>query len=198
MLNEYFVRAFVADGSGLSRSRVGGGNVDAPVQGVDDGLTPGTPGRGVFATVLRIDSTPEGRAIRADDEDGDATVYAQHRIYRYSVQWYREGAVAAADRFALWAESDPGILAAQGALRDTPPDNEEPLWPAGTRMGVLLPIEVRRFDDTVKDSWEERALVNLRCRYVDTARYPDRAPDEAEVTIAVGGVTVFDGVVARP
>ena len=186
MLNEFYVRAFVARGSGLATKRVRPGNQNAPWP---DELN---------ATVLRITDRAEGRAIPRDEDDGDTIANHQHRIARYSIQFFGKGAVAAADRFVAWAESDEGILAAQGALRDSVPEGQK-LWPDGTRMGVILPLDpVMRLDGIIDEKWEERTQVNMECRYISAFRHSDRAPERVPMTILQGDVTVLDAIIERP
>ena len=145
-LDERFVRAFVADGSGLARQDVHPAQDQAPAP------------RRLFATVLLIDDAPYGGLIIGSDrKDGDERAYVHHRRALYSVQFFRKGAVAAAHRFSSWAETDGGLLAAEGGTRDVPPRGEDPAWPNGIQVRLDFPIAVRRIDEIVKDGFEERA-----------------------------------------
>ena len=144
-----------------------------------------------------MNNRPDGsRIVRRDYEDGDKVAYEQPRKTAFSVQFFRDGAVAAADRFKLWVESDAGLLAAEGALRDP---GANPRWPQpGTQMWVEVPIEVRRLDDIIKDKWEERALIDLVCHYTDTETHDDRAPETVQLTTSVDDVTLVNRELTKP
>ena len=121
-LNERFVRAFVAEGSGLERSRIIPGNRDAPAP------------KGNFGTVLLTQDNSDGRVFGFDLSEGEERQISQYRTAEYSVQFFtpkiiinRPTATDFAARLCMWAESDAGLLAAEGLLKD-------PMgWPNGTR-----------------------------------------------------------------
>ena len=185
-LDERFVRAFVADGSGLARQDVHPAQDQAPAP------------RRLFATVLLIDDAPYGGLIIGSDrKDGDERAYVHHRRALYSVQFFRKGAVAAAHRFSSWAETDGGLLAAEGGTRDVPPRGEDPAWPNGIQVRLDFPIAVRRIDEIVKDGFEERAGLELAMRYADTFTEPDIGVDSVPLTVATGTRNPVDGTITR-
>ena len=159
-LNEAFVRAFVAVGSGIDTRYV----VPSQVAGAP------IPSVRPFASVLLITDTPMGRVTKRDVDDGDGIWNLQYKMATYSVQFYGAGAAEAASRLCGWIESDAGLLAADGALWSTTGH-----WPDGTAMRIDVPVEWKRLDGIVDDDWEQRALINLPCRYATQWKETDKS-----------------------
>ena len=168
-LNERYVRAFVSRGSGLSPTLVIRAQRNSPV--------PEQP----FATVVLISDLADGEIMAHGVED--AVSQWQYKTATYSVQFFRDGASERAARLCLWSESDDGLLAQEGALRDsrTPPG-----WPNGTRMRLSSRLSWTRIDALHDDDWEERALVEMPCRYVAYYQAADVSPDRVSIN--------FDGI----
>ena len=189
-LNERFVRAFVARGSGLASARVIPANQTVPRPQVVS-ATSSTP----FATVLLVTDTPDSRVIGNDGDRGDLRYQAQYRTAEYSVQFFSAdashahrgasdpGAMDLAARLCLWVESDDGLISAEGGLKD-------PGWPAGTEMRLDHPLSWERMDDIESETYEERALVRMRCRYVAWYAADDRGVERFEATLVEDGTTV--------
>ena len=185
-LDPRFVRAFVADGAGINRHDVHPAQERSPAP------------RALFATVLLIEDEPYGGLIIGSDrKGGDERGYVHHRRALYSVQFFRKGAVAAAHRFSRWAETDAGLLAAEGGIRDAPPEGEDPAWPDGLQVRLDFPIRVRRIDEIVKDGFEERAGFELSIRYADTFTHPDRGVDSVPLIVATGTGSPVEGTITR-
>ena len=164
-LNERYVRAFVSRGSGLPPERVIRAQRNAPVPEV------------LFSTVVLISDVADGEIMAHGLEDSVAQW--QYKTATYSVGFFREGASERAARLCLWAESDDGLLAQEGALRD-------PGWPAGTAMRIPSRLSWTRIDALHDDDWEERAVVEMPCRYLAQYVASDVSPDHASFT--------FDGI----
>ena len=197
-INEAYVRAFVADGAGLPRERVipANQNAMAPELADDTGSTP-------YATVLLRMDQADGRVFGHDGERGDIRYQSQYRQATFSVQFFslsgdhrkQEGHPSASDlaaRLCLWSGSDEGLLAAEGALRDPVAEGNTPAWPNGTNMRLDHPLSWERMDgfdfgqqgrDTSTDSWEERAYVEMTCRYVLQWISSDRGVEDFTVTV---------------
>ena len=162
------IRKWVADGSDIDSENVLPGQQDIPRSD------------GVFASVLLIDDEEQSLPIEVDFP----TLTHHHldvRLVRramYSVQWYREGAVAAADRFQLWANSSLGTMAAQEA-------------------GFALDeIHLRQLNEPISQAWEERAQADVTLDYFQDARYDGDYVEETgdgSVTLeAAGEITTED------
>ena len=160
-LNERYVRAFVARGSGLPPARVIRAQRNAPV--------PALP----FATVVLVSDLADGEIMAHGVED--AVSQWQYKTATYSVQFFREGASEYAARLCLWAESDDGLLAQEGALRN-------PGWPDGTTMRLTERLSWTRIDALHDDDWEERSVVEMSCRYVAQFTATDTSPDTVQIS----------------
>ena len=161
-LNERFVRAFVAEGSGVPRQRVIPANSAGPALRTVDGDGVSQP----FATVLLLHDAPLGHVMGRDLDEGARRFHWVQRRAEYSVQFFSKpsqgsrqvGAVEHAARFCLWAGSSAGIAEANGAN-----------WDDDDRMRLVLPLEYSRVPDEIHDdAWEERALVEMRADYVSS------------------------------
>ena len=161
---ERAVRSYVAAGSGLASTHVVPGNRGGPAQ--DE----------LFATVLlirsRFDGAPASRVTRNGTTQIVTGAAAQDR---YSVQWYRKGAMDAARRFRLWTASS---------------EAQEQMEAAG--LAFVRAGSIRQLDDIVSDAWEERAGLDLDIGYIQTLRQDAQeiaavpiqiAPDGAEIEI---------------
>ena len=137
------VRAYVAEGSGISSSNV--------IPGNDKGPRPGV----VYASLLlRTDRQLGLPIIRYDDTALEPTITYWRRAV-FSLQFYRAGATLKAREFADWSESEVGGL---------PDENAR-----GFR--VERPHEVTRLDTLVADEKiEERAGIELTIKYSYTLR----------------------------
>ncbi len=137
---ERSVRSFVARGSELHTRQV----------------IPANDGRsallGFYATVLMISPSVQGipeshRSLSSVPGEIDVLTTGSIRA-RYSVQWFREGAMDAARRFSIWTSSPEGLEAA-----------------AELGIATLLVSEVRRVDDIITLEFEERASLDLDIGY---------------------------------
>lgn len=156
---ERAIREFVAEGSGLDLDLVRQGNFRGPRP------------KEVYATVLLLDDDPHGQTTidRQDDED-TGTHSLLHVRARYSVQWYRQGAVAAARRFRLWAGSELGLSHAEdGDFR------------------LQFPIRLRRLDSIVPDQLEERVQTDLVVDYTEKTTQLTGWVDEFELDVRRDG-----------
>lgn len=151
------VRRIVADGSGLASSAVIPGNDPHPAP------------QHMYATVLLIASWSDGGAFETPTFDEEGHAHALLVVgSRFSVQWYRQGAVQAAQRFRLWSETQDGAdaMIGRGLLYE--------------RCG-----EVRRIDYVISSNFEERAGLDLTVRHVQRLVI-DRQPTESiEFTVNV-------------
>ena len=123
------IRDFVAAGSGIPIRFVIPGNADIPRP------------KQLYATVLWIDGEPrmvDQTRLRTSLEIEDV----------FSVQWYRDGAQAAARRFIVWAQSDLALLEQQrGGFR------------------VVRPFGLRNLDYVVSNKFEQRVGLDMRVRW---------------------------------
>ena len=110
--------------------------------------------KSAYASVLEV--TDMRRAYPDLRQAADGTVTTTQRRTMYSVQWYRAGALDLAREFAAWAENELGLAEAE-------------------RIGVrvVFPLEVRRLDEIVADSFEERAQLDLSLDWAFTRRLAD-------------------------
>ena len=121
------VRTWIGIGSGIPRRRVIPAN-DGPVP---QGPEP-------FVTVQTISRTPLGVP--------DAVVTIRHQ---FSVQWFREGAEAAADQFFIWSRTPWAKVRAQAL-----------------GFSIVLVGALRDLDEYVAMTVEERAGLELDVGYV--------------------------------
>ena len=135
-------RSFVAIGSNLLTTLVLPGN--------DDGPAP----QDLYATVLLIDDQKMFQSIYSEH---DNILYQRDaRRAFFSVQFYRAGAMDAADRFAAWGESEVALDEAQ--------KRHFTLW-------KLMPI--RRIDRIITSANQERAGIDALVDYwCDTRHDP--------------------------
>ena len=174
-INQAFVRAYVAKGAGLDPRYVIPANQNFPTP--EEAL--------IFSSVCLVTDLPNGRNLPADLDGGDRIANAQYKTASFSIQFYGTGAVDAAARLCLWANSDEALTYAEGALKDRLEDGSIPsdlLWPDGYEMRVDLPLCWDRMDAIDDMGWEERALVNMRCRYYAEFTSDDRGLDRVELT----------------
>lgn len=144
------VRALVAEGSGISSTAVIPGNDPYPAP------------QHMYATVLLISSWTDGGAFESAPFDDQGRAHALLNVAsRYSVQWYRAGALQAAFRFRIWAETQDG---ADSMLR----------------RGLLYVSsgDVRQIDYVISSNFEERAGLDLTVRHVQR-QVIDRQPTES-------------------
>ena len=154
------VRALVAEGSGIA--------LDQCILGKRRGAP--APA-GLYATALLVLDPAIGSPFEVErrDVNGDVAIVTRvlHRA-RYSITWYRPGAMAAAYAFVSWVESTPGVMRA----------SDLGLRPLG-------PFEVRQVNAIVDGGWEERAVVDLLASYyADVVRTVNGI---AEVAVDVRG-----------
>ena len=170
------VRGFVAAGSGLGTHAV--------VPANDKGPAP----KGLYATVLEVSNTREGRswnvqgALNAAETGLPLGTFESVRI-DFSLQWLRDGARDAAKLFRLWAGSDLGILEA-------------------ARRGLTLYTlgELRRLDvPGLTDSLEERVQLDMGIGIVQTATHDvgvfESACSNWDVAVCVDGETPAERIV---
>ena len=183
MLNERFIRAFVAVGSQVPPELVmpnSDGKPDAP---------------GLYATVLLVTDVPEpsriNQAVYEHGDEGYYTAYEQYRRATYSVQFYRDGAVEAAQNLSFWVETDEGLLAAEGGLRD---QADPPAWPHGQQIRVDMPLSYRRLDPLDKDTLEERTQIDFTALYsVVKHVFPSHlAPNSGHIILNRDGIEVLN------
>ena len=156
---ERSLRQFVAMGSGLPGMRVIPGN---------DKVGPSP--KMLYSTVLLVSAMNDGmpsEMYRGDDET-QLVRYVQSATY--SVQWYRDGARAAGDRFKAWAESTAGVTESE-------------------RLGFRYMGcgDIRQIDDIVSDAYEERCGVDIEVVYWYDLQYPVLHVREVTVTRDVDG-----------
>ena len=183
-LNPRFVRAFVAEGSGIDTSLVMPGNRNAPTPIITDGA---------WATVLLVSDQPQGQTFGRDENEGWRIWTVQYRVAIFSVQFFSQpdgGAVESAARFCLWCGSDDALIAAEGGI-DAPLIDGEPAWVGRPEMRIELPLAYEQIDDIDDEQWEERALVNLRCHYFAQYRAKDYLLTEYDVTVDTDGGPVL-------
>ena len=135
------VRSFVARGSGIDSGKMIPGNSSGPA-----------PNRRLYATLLLIDhavqGVPRSRLTHVPDTDEIDVLTTSTIRDRYSVQWYREGAMDAARRFSIWTSSPEGLESA-----------------ATGGFTFLAVGDVRRIDDIITLEFEERASLDLDIGY---------------------------------
>ena len=153
-LNEAFVRAFVARGSGLDSKLVIPSEQGAPVPNA------------LFASVLLItdDANDNPTALEIVRNGKYFRAYQQTRLATFSIQFYGKNAVRTCSQFCLWVGTDKG-LQAQRKMPDNPPEGEEKAWPDFTSMRVKMPLSFRRISGIVDQTWEERAMLEMPCLY---------------------------------
>ena len=134
---ERAVRAHIATGAEITSSKVIPGNDKGPRS------------KGLYASLLFMHETENGYPVSRNRDTEDMTDTAYWKTTVFSLQFYRENAVQAARRFVDYLESDAGILAEAAA---------------GFR--IERPHEVRRLDVVVDDRFEERAVIELKVKYV--------------------------------
>ena len=156
------VRAFVADGSGLDRSKVIPAN---------EGPEPKPSPSGLYATVLLITPSMRGStpAVRQTLAEGNV-VHKTRSVVRdvYSVQWFRAGAQDAARTFAAWIPSPDGL--------DGQVDGS---------FTVLRVANGARVDEIVSKEWEERASLDLTVSYTHTIQQTRIPATGADITVQV-------------
>ena len=113
------------------------------IPGNDKGPRPKEP----YASLLLVDDGRRGFPEVVERDGGDLTITP--RAAAWSVQWYRAGAGARALRFASWLEDEAGIDAAGEA-----------------GFSVVVPVAVNRLDEIAGDAFEERAQMDLTCRWL--------------------------------
>ena len=142
---ERVVRAFVAEGSGLEKNRVIEGNKNAP-----------SPNE-LYATVLLIDDGEIGtnQVINRDSgrAPGELNIDTQvigSNVARFSVQFYRTGAVDACKCFRKYKSTPNGQI-----------------FLKKNNITLKLGSQVQRIDDIISDKFEERARIEIEVRYLD-------------------------------
>ena len=160
-LDEALVRAFVAEGSDLDSKRVIEGNAK---------LAPNV----LHASVLLISDEQVGYPVEVARDalsGGSSLDIAISRLAVFDIQWYYPGAIAAAQRFSVWAGSS---IAVQKALES---------GFALQRYGQL-----RRLDDIIADAWEERVGIEFEVSYWAEEHFSSESIESLEADIAgVGG-----------
>ena len=135
---ERVVRDYVIEGSGLGRRRVIPGNA----RGSRPTVT--------YATVLFVGETALShpkRRVQASAA-GTITIEAHHLLAEFNIQFYRDGYLDAATRFADWAETELGLRSAIVKC-----------------FRMRLPQRVDRLDLPVADRWERRATLRVMIEY---------------------------------
>ncbi len=143
------LRAYVATGSGLDRTLVIPGNDDGPVP------------QEHFASVTLIDDSTIGQPnekIRNMAEGARADLLITHEA-TYSIQFYREGANATAERFVEWLDTPLAKLEEDRVL---PEFN-------GARFRVENPLTMRNVAEIITDEFEERIAIDLTIGYLRPA-----------------------------
>ena len=143
------LRAFVARGSRVDPRFVIPGNDGAPVP------------PGLFASVTLIHDSTEGQPSETlrDTADGvRADLSITHRAV-YSIQFYRAGANATAERFVEWLDTPLAKLEEDRVL---PEFN-------GARFRVENPLTMRNVAEIITDEFEERVAIDLTIGYLRPA-----------------------------
>jgi len=152
------LRGFVATGSGIDVMLVMPGD-DLP--GDDKGPAPKT----AYASVKYVEGSRDGYPAVRYDTNGLATI-ATPKTSLYSVQFYRAGAIAAAEAFEAWVESPLGLDAATEA-----------------GFQIEFPLELRRLDTLISDVSEERVGIDLTVHWVNTRTLKTPTVDRIEGTV---------------
>ena len=156
------LRTFVQEGSGLAAGLVIRGNAKGP--------RPKDP----YASLLYVDDERQGYPVYVQ---GTTQVTAvQFYRTRFSLQFYRDGAVALAFRWRTWAESEVGVARA-----------------AALGFQSVFPLAVRRLDSIIADLFEERALIEWRVEWVYDSSQDTPVVDRLELDLVsqrAEGVTV--------
>ena len=176
-LNEHFVRAYVARGTGLDPKLVIPAERNAPI-----------PQDELFASLLLIsdDATDNPTALELSHEGKFYRAYTQVRRATYSLQFYNKRAVETAAAFAQWVSTDTGMQC-QRAMPDSPPAGEDPAWPDSTTMRVDMPLSFRRVSAVTDDAWEERAVIDMPCLYGVCWLQDAATIDIAQIEMSIGG-----------
>ena len=180
---ERALRGYVARGAGLNQDLVRPGN-----QFVDRTSARRPDVAHATMLVVREDQIGYGETYREADAtalNGIRETTTQIWDAMLSVQFYRKGALATAQRFASWVNTPDGLLWERRLGREAPaaPDDEwgDAPWYASIQQDT---IAYRRLDEVIADKWEERAVLDLRVRYFLYITSPDAIPIE-DVTIKV-------------
>lgn len=129
------VRALIAEGSDLATGLV--------IPGNDDGPRPQDP----YASALYLRTVERGYPVFLQTDSGTVTTTQETSFY--SVQWYRDGAVARAHNFVAWARSELGLEAqVQAQLR------------------FQVPIRLSEPYATIGDSFEPRSQTDLAVNWI--------------------------------
>ena len=158
-MREKDIRAYVAYGSGMDRRWVMP-RLDGP-----------PPPSGVYCTVLFVDEQQrelQVSGINREVPDGVTRSQREHLRTAFSVQWFREGAHAAARRFRAFVMSEPGTwcaLTGLGAVREEEQDGWEAfavVEPLGQvrQLDSIMPRQLMA-DELTSDEVEERRGVDL-------------------------------------
>ncbi len=156
---EASVRGFIAIGAGLPGNYVIPGNDNAPAP------------QSVFASLLLLTDDVVGfPVIQIIDRGEEEGLQYRQRLDRralYSLQFFRDGASAAAYKFIAWAASDLGVQeAAARGFR-------------GQRFGG-----VRQIDAAVGDIWEKRIGLDLMVDYWQYDDFDIHALESAPIEVA--------------
>ena len=145
------LRRHIALGSGLYTAEADG---NITVLRVIPANGPGPAPAGEHATVLVRSRQQEGEvyqgATQADADSARTATTARQVLARVSIQFFRAGAAATAERFLNWAESPAGKL------------SEEAL-----ELVLVPPFRDSRADALIGDRLEERVVVDVGLRYLD-------------------------------
>lgn len=154
------IRAYIAEGSGLVKKAVKEGWYTGPIP------------EDTYATLQLILDATEGTPVEVlnrGDEPSAVSVGIFHRAL-FDVQFYRPGAVDAAEAFVAWGQTSMGMLYAR-SRGFTPQRNGQ----------------IRRLDDIVAKTWEERVSLDLEVTYWDERSY------SADYIASVGLFHIQDG-----
>lgn len=154
MLDENLLRRYVAEGAHLKP--------DADGERVVEGNSHGPRPKGTYATVLLVNDDPQGLPVFHQLPGGE-TATENVIVSEYSVQFYREDAVAAARRFRSWAESENGLAAAVDA--ESRYGGAEPGTGTGFRVAPFTP---QRADFEVGDMIERRMVATIEVSWLDS------------------------------
>ena len=167
------LRRYIAMGSGLLLRALDGGIIGQMVIPANGAGV--SPEGGVYATVLVRESAQEGepyyadRAVQGETGFVDQAVGIQ-RLHQVSIQFHREGADIAAQRLLDWVESPAGKLAEE------------------TYGFVLVPPHRRVRADTVEaGAWEERSVVDMQVRHIQTVAQRTGTIEEVPLELRAAG-----------
>ena len=145
------VREFVSIGSGVGKIYPGNINKSRPTK------------NDLFGTVLLIVDRRYGvpeELERTRDDGFTWIIVRSRRVAKYSVQWFRDGASEAAQRFDEWVDSSRGIL-----------ESEKRDFQIESNLGFDNHGLLTQLDEIESDEFEERMGLNLSIAYLQESTY---------------------------